>query len=368
MNILILNWRDPKNPKSGGAEIVTHEHAKAWIRNGHKVVWLSSMYKGAKHKEKIGELEIVRIGNYVTVYFLAPFYFMLNRKKVDLVVDEIHGFPFFTPLYVRKPIIAIIHEVADEIWNYMFPLPVSLMGLLLESFYFKLYKKTKFLVPSKSTLDDLVDKGIPKRNITLFECGVTVRPYVKTKKELNATFIFVSRLVKMKGIHWVIEAFDYIQNQLPSSMLWVVGDGDEKDVKNLKKIVEDKKLSDNVIFFGKVSEKRKFDLMRRAHLLLHASVKEGWGLVVIEAASQRTPSVVYNVGGLKDSVLNGLTGIVISKNNPSILAQEALKLVSDPVKYRILQDNAFKNSKKYTWSNSTRTSCDLITKCYKDYV
>src|SRR3989304_4913798 len=96
MRILILNWRDPKNPKSGGAEIVTLEHAKAWVKKGHKVTWFTSKFAGSKGTEKI------------------------------------HGIPFFTPLYVKKPKIAFIHEVANEIWNYMYSFPINKIGKSIE--------------------------------------------------------------------------------------------------------------------------------------------------------------------------------------------------------------------------------------------
>ena len=132
MNILILNWRDPKNPKSGGAEIVTLEHAKAWIKHDHKVTWFTSKFEGSKTNEKIDNVNIVRRGNFLTVYFLAPFFYLLSGNKFDIVIDEIHGLPFFTPIFVRKPKIAFIHEVAGEIWEYMFPFPPGLVFCYLE--------------------------------------------------------------------------------------------------------------------------------------------------------------------------------------------------------------------------------------------
>ena len=78
MHILILNWRDPKNPKSGGAEIVTLEHAKAWVKKGHNVTWFTSKFKGSKDTEKIEGINIVRRGNFLTVFLIAPFFFFLS--------------------------------------------------------------------------------------------------------------------------------------------------------------------------------------------------------------------------------------------------------------------------------------------------
>lgn len=97
MNILLLNWRDPFNPKSGGAEIVTMEHAKGWTRNGHHVVWVTSLYSGARAHEIIDGIKFVRLGSPITINLFGLLYVLQNAKKFDVIVDEIHGLPFFTP-------------------------------------------------------------------------------------------------------------------------------------------------------------------------------------------------------------------------------------------------------------------------------
>ena len=100
MNILIFNWRDPKNPKSGGAEIVTFEHAKRWVARGHKVWWFTSSFKGALSHEVIEDVHIIRKGSELSTFFLASLFYLTSPITFDVVIDEIHGVPFFTPLYV----------------------------------------------------------------------------------------------------------------------------------------------------------------------------------------------------------------------------------------------------------------------------
>lgn len=116
MKILILNWRDIKNPKGGGAEKVTHEHAKAWVKAGHEVVQFSASFKGAQPEEIIDGVKILRKGRYFTVHFWAFWYFLFNRfGKVDLIVDEFHFVPFLASLYPGKTkVMGFIHEVAHR--------------------------------------------------------------------------------------------------------------------------------------------------------------------------------------------------------------------------------------------------------------
>lgn len=367
MNILILNWRDIKNPRAGGAEIVTLEHAKGWIRNGHIVTWFTSSFKGAKKEETVDGIRIVRRGNFISVYFLAPFFYFFGSKKYDLIIDEIHGIPFFTPLYVRKPKIALIHEVADRIWDYMYPFPVNKIGRIAEPLYFRIYKNIQFWVPCESTIKDLEVHGISRTKIRIVICAITnkILEGYSPAKEKSPTFIFVSRVVKMKGIEEVIAAFKEITKIDNSASLWIVGGGDTKYVNSLKKMIEKKSITNNVKFFGKVSETKKLFLMQKAHLLLHASVKEGWGLVTVEAASQGTPSVVYDVAGLRDSVLHNRTGIVLDVNSPENMARSALALLENKTKYANLQKNGLKWAKSLNWDKAVTQSLNLIDYVYK---
>ena len=361
MNILILNWRDPKNPRSGGAEIVTMEHAKAWIKAGHKATWFTSQFPNSKEHEVMDGVDIVRRGTYLSVFFYAFVFYMFSKKKFDLVVDEIHGIPFFTPLYVRKPKIAFIHEVADKIWDYMFPFPINVLGKKLEKLLYFPYRTIKFMTVSESTKADLLKLGIKEKNISVIISGINIKPLrFLPQKENEPTFIFVSRVVKMKGIEEVTKAFFYILREFKNARLWIVGDGKKTYVEELKETMRSYSISPKVKFWGRVSDVKKLELMRKAHLLLHASVKEGWGLVIIEAASQATPAVVYNVAGLRDSVKNGKTGIVLSENSAKNMAREAIGLLNDKERYETFQRNCLAWAKSLTWEKATQQSLKLI--------
>ena len=363
MHILILNWRDIKNPKAGGAEIVTMQHAKAWIRRGNKVTWFTSLFGKASKESFVDGVRIVRRGNSLTTYFFGILFYFFSKEKYDIVIDEIHGIPYFTPFFVKKPKLAFIHEVAGEIWNYMYPFPLNIFGRVIEKYYFSLYKHIPFWTDAQSTQVELEKFGIPKKNISIIACpinNIAIRQL--PKKEKVPTYIFVSRLVKMKGIETVLDTFSKIIEKQKFAKLWIVGGGDPKYVLKLNQLVKEKNMTRQVIFLGKVSEQKKLQLMRKAHILLHASVKEGWGLVVIEAASQATPAVVYNVGGLRDSVKNNLTGVVLKTNNSQEMATEAIKLYEDRKRYKKMQKNCVVWAKSFSWSKSTAQSLSLLNK------
>ncbi len=363
MHILIMNWRDPKHPRAGGAEIVTLEHAKRWVRAGHEVTWLTAWFRGVPQDEIADGIHFVRRGGSMTVYLAVPIYYLLHRKEFSVIVDEIHGLPFFTPLYTRKPKIAFIHEIAKEIWGYMAPFPLNIIGRVLEPMYLLLYRSIIFWTDAQSTVNELVASGIPKKNCIAIPCPVS-NPIVKTfpEKAKKPTFLYVSRIVKIKGVEDVLQSFFLIKKQLPNAEFWVVGEGFPDYTNSIINMADDLDLGKQITFFGKVNETKKLELMGKSHLLIHASIREGWGLVVLEAASQGTPSVVYDVPGLRDVANYGKTGVIVKENTPEHLASESITLYKDHVRYKKLQTAAFQWVRSLSWDKSAKQSLDLLKK------
>ena len=367
MNILLLNWRDPWHPSAGGAEIVTFEHTKAWVKAGHTVTWVSGgYYEQKKRQETIEGVQFLRFGGTLTIHLIVPLFVLATGKNYDVIVDEVHGIPFFAPLFTRTPVVAFIHEVADEIWDYMYKWPIAPIGKLLERWAFRWYRRCQIWTDASSTIDELVGWGIPREQCVAIPCPIIKQVQrIEEEKESVPTYIFVSRVVRMKGIEEVIKAFSFITREQKNARLWIVGKGEPKYIEELEQMVEEYGIKENVTFVGVVSEAEKYQYMSRAHLLLHASVKEGWGLVVLEAASVGTPAVVYNVEGLKDVVKHEKTGVVIQNNSPQDMAREAIKLFRDTKRYTTFQKNGKVWEKSLRWNTVTKQSLMVLSSVLK---
>src|SRR3989344_354133 len=182
MNVLVFSWRDPKHPLAGGAEQVMHEHMKGWVEAGHNVTLFASHFKRSKRFETIDEVRVIRRGfQYLGVHVLAFFWYLWGRhQKFDLVIDQFHGIPFFTPVYVRVPKLAVLQEVAKEVWllNH-FPNPLNWIvgwtGYLIEPLIFLFYQNVPFMVGSQSAKDDLVKFGVLASRIVVVPHGVLVK-------------------------------------------------------------------------------------------------------------------------------------------------------------------------------------------------
>lgn len=368
LNILIFSWRGPGHPHAGGAEKSTHEHAKGWVKAGHRVTLFTSCFPGAKNEEAIDGVKIIRQGLQIFGVQLKAFYWYIFNKseKYDLVIDQFHGIPFFTPLYVRVKKLAFIHEVTKEVWGlnpwpWPFNLIPAIIGTILEPLIFKLlYKNIPFMTVSDSTKKDLISWGIPEKSITVIHNGLnTLLVKSDFPKEKKRTLIFLAALSKDKGIEDAIRTFYYINKQENNWQFWIAGKGEEHFLKQLKLQVKKLNMERKIKFWGYVSDEEKFELLSRAHILINSSIREGWGFVVMEAASVGTPTVGYDVPGLRDSIIHDKTGLLCN-SNPNDCAEAILSLMNDKQKYRMLGKNCVKWSKKFEWDKSVEISLRLL--------
>lgn len=369
MKIVIFNWRDPWDPKAGGAERVTLKHALAWVKVGHSVTWISGSYKKAKSEQIKDGIHYYRSGLSQTLFLRAWFiYWQKFHGQFDIVIDQVHGLPMFSPIWASKSKrLVLVHEVAKEIWSEMFPFPIAQIGRLIESTLFPfLYKREQFWVDCDSVATDVHKLGIPMNNITVIPCAIDTPPKVIGKKEEVLTCIFIARLVKMKGIEYAIQTFAKIRQENPQAKLWVVGEGANSYVAGLKMRIKSLRLRSGVKFWGKVSEMKKYELMRKAHFLLHTSIREGFGLTVLEAESQKTPTACFKVSALQDLVMNEYNGLIVPFAHTDTLAQEVLRTYADKQKFSEMKKKAFQHGKLFHWGKFTQQSLELLRKVAGD--
>lgn len=360
MNILILNWKDIKHPQAGGAEVIAFELARRMVQKGNSVTFFCQSFKGAASNEEIDGICVIRKGNKFSVYLHSFFYYISLVVKPDKVIDMINTICWQTPLYVdRNRRIAYLNQLAKNVWFYELTLPKAILGYLFERLEYFTYKTTTFICYSESTKKDLTGLGIPSSHIRTFNIGIDHKRYfpIKNKSE-TPLFILVSRLVKMKRAILAVKAMNVVLQRYPDSKLLIIGNGPQEG--ELIGFVKKNRLSANVkfvtknnFFFKKSIKDLKVKFMQEAWCLLMPSVKEGWGLVVTEAAACGTPAIVSNATGLRDSVINGKTGIVISKNpTPHELAEAMIFFIKDGNLRETLSKNAVIFAREFTWERS----------------
>lgn len=183
-------------------------------------------------------------------------------------------------------------------------------------------------------------------------------PAVQKNGEL--TFIYVGRLSPSKRVLDIVEALALFRRTVGGGHLLLIGQGPDRYIRAVIKRADDLGIAKYVSYLGWVDERAKHQHMAEAHALLMASVREGWGLVVTECNACGTPAVVYDVGGLRDSVQHLKTGLVVPPS-PQDLAAGMTRLVGDPELYASLSAGALEWSKRFTHDASFRVVQDLFS-------
>jgi glycosyltransferase involved in cell wall biosynthesis len=162
---------------------------------------------------------------------------------------------------------------------------------------------------------------------------------------------YVGRLKEYKSVDVLINAFALVLAQLPEAKLVIAGDGD--DTQRLKKEVAKLNIQKHVSFLGKVSAERKRQILQESWVCVNPSMMEGWGITVIEANACGTPVVASDVPGLRDSVHDRETGILVPHGRADLFAENIALLLKDSNLRRIISRYAFAWAQNFDWRRSS---------------
>jgi len=361
--ILVINWQDIKNPLGGGAEVHLHEIFKRIAQSGNQVTLLSCHYPGLSNEEIIDGIRVIRRGSRKTFNFHVPFLYkeLVRTNSFDIVIDDINKIPFYTPLFVKEPIIGIIHHLFGSSIYLEAPYPIALYVDLAERLIPLIYKRIPMAVVSNSTRQELIEKGFSEENISLVFNAVEASAYKYDPKQKSSQPVvgYLGRIKKYKSVNHLILAFKEVLKQIPNAKLLLVGDGDY--LSELKKLVDRLGLNDFTKFTGITHHQKKIDYLNQMWLMVNPSPKEGWGLTVIEANSCGLPVIAADSPGLRDSVVQGETGFLYTYGDYHQLAKIIIKLLKDDPLRKSFTQKCIQWAHRFNWDKSANDMLDLIT-------
>lgn len=360
MNVLWLAWKDYTHPERGGAELVLRELMKRQVAEGHNVTLLTSRHAGSAAREILDGITIIRVGSnrYIHPILVLAYYVQHLRGKFDMVIETVNTAPYFSLLFRgRAKAFAFYHQLAREIWFFETKAPLSQLGYyLIEPISTWLLGKAKapLITVSESTKHDMAKFGWTPDRTHIISEGTEIEPLARldnTAKYERPTMLSLGAMRGMKRTLDQLAAFEYSKKDLPDLQLKIAGDSSSEYGQRVLAAIENSPHRDDIEYCGRVSFDKKIELMQKSHIITVTSVKEGWGLIVTEAASQGTPAVVYDADGQRDSVQDGRTGLVTAPT-PEALSNSIVKILQDNRLYKRLQKNAWQWSKRMTFDQS----------------
>jgi len=297
LRVVFVAWRDLANPRAGGSELLVHQLAHGLIEQGHEAILLCGGPSGQR------PYRVVSCGGSYSQYLLAPIAYRRHLRDCDLLVEVCNGLPYLAPIWCDGPVVCLVNHVHTDLWKLALPAPLSTTGRLIEhSVMPRVHRRSLFIGVSASTAHALTGIGVAPERIRILLNGVE-RPASVEPKHGEPLFLAVSRLMAYKRLDILLRLWDRVR-QVVGGRLVIVGDGPERG--RLAAMA-----GPGVDLVGRVGDEEKERLLGQAWLLLHPSLVEGWGLVVTEAAIRGTPTVGFDAPGLRDSVVDGETGVLV---------------------------------------------------------
>jgi glycosyltransferase involved in cell wall biosynthesis len=354
MRVLMLNERDLDHPLAGGVEVHLEEVAgRLAARHGIATTVLCAGFAGAPAEETRGGVRFVRLGsNRFSYYGLLPSHARREAASggYDLLVENLCKLVFLSPLYVPDlPRLGLVHHLfGTSAFRQVAP-PIALGVLFTESFLPLLYRDWPFIAVSPSTRDDLVARGIRSEQIRVIPNGLDrhrYRPRPGVAAESDRV-VFVGRLEHYKGLDVLLDAWSNVRAARPQARLEILGAGTAHG--EIASRIGGNPAEHGITLHGFVSDDEKIDWLLRASLVVQPSRKEGWGLTVLEANACGAPVVATDVPGLRDSVRDGESGLLVRPADAPALAAAIVRVLAEPSLRALLSSGARAWAARFSW-------------------
>lgn len=352
MRILVVNWNDRENPFGGGAELHLHEIFGRLAARGHRVDLLASGWKGCSPRAFLDGIDVHRTGTRYSFQFLARRYFRerLAQQGYDVLIEDLNKIPLYTPRWSGPPVVALVHHLFGATIFREAPVPMAAAVWLAERGIPLAYRDRPFEAVSESTADDLVARGIPRESIRVIYNGVDTTFFTPSSgsRSPRPLFGYVGRLKRYKGVDLILRAFAKLDRD--DARLQIAGAGDYRDA--LERLSAQLGVSDRVRFLGFISPEEKRSLLRRAWATVFTSPKEGWGLTNLETAACGTPVIASNSPGLRESLVDGETGILVPHGDTPALAQAMGRIADSADRVEAMGNAGRRFAERFTWDQS----------------
>ena len=349
LRVLFLSWRDQGHPEAGGAEAFLDRVSRHLAAAGHHVTILTARYPGSRRAEVDAGRRFVRRGRRFTVYGAGMAYLLRRRRSYDVVVDVQNGVPFWSPLVTRRPVVNLVHHVHREQWPEVFGPVRARLGWFLESWLSpRVYAGSRYLVVSAATRTELAALGVAPERVDVVYSGrdETTEP-IEVAEAPQPRLVVLGRLVPHKRVELAIDALAALAPTHPGLGLDVVGHG--YWLPELVRHAERLGVSEKVRFRGFVDLTEKNRLLGRAWVNVLPSLKEGWGLAILEAGALGVTSVAFRqASGTQESVVDGRTGLLVEDQDGFVAAIGSL--LDDVELRRRLGRSAAAYAATFTWA------------------
>lgn len=343
----VLAWRDLADVEAGGSELHAATIAKLWAQAGVEVTFRTSYAQGAPPRSRRDGYQVIRKAGRYMVFPRAVGSELVGRHgQRDGLVEIWNGVPWLSPLWATGPKVTWLHHVHGPMWPMVLPPRLARLGELVEQRLAPpIYRRMRMVTLSESSRREMVhDLGFKPSRVSVVPPGIDPKFSAAGDKAVHPLVVAVGRLMPVKRFDDLIRAMAKVRVDVPDVELVIVGEGAERE--NLEALVAEFDAGSWVRLPGRLADAALIDLYRRAWVLSSASVAEGWGMTITEAAACATPAVVTDISGHRDAVVDGVSGVLAGLGAlPAVLAD----VLRDSPRRAALTSGALARAGELTW-------------------
>lgn len=364
MRLLLLNYEFP--PVGGGASAASYYLASEYSRRGHRVDVLTCRAAGHAPIERLNGVTVHRVMSirrsaHDTGVFGALTYLCAAHWKLRTLLKaenyDFAQFFFSVPTGLLsfqwrratgKPYIVSLRGSDVPGYDPSFKL-VDYLHRALRPITRRILAHSRHVVANSESLRELALKSYPENPISVVTNGVSptiFRPASAPHKP-GATIraLCVARLVKRKGIHYLLEAIE--QSNASNLRVTIVGTGPEEA--SLRQLAKSLSIEGRVEFMGQQSPQSMANCYRSADFLVHPALAESFSMTLLEAMASGLPIVATDVGGIPELVEPDENGFLVPPGDVPALADAITRMAVPTVRARFAEANRAKILAGFTW-------------------
>lgn len=346
--IHVLAWRDLADVEAGGSEVHAAEVQRRWAEAGIEVTVRTSYAQGHPPEGTRDGYRVIRKHGRFMVFPTTVLSEALRRTgPYDGLVEIWNGTPYLSPLWARAPHITLVHHVHKDMWRLVLEEKLAPYGEFIERRVAPpFYRNTPIVTLSESSRRELIDYlRFKPEQISVVPPGIDARFTPEGPRSPTPLIVAVGRLMAPKRFDELIRIVATLRDRHPDVQLVIVGDGYERLA--LEAQIAEIGAESWVRLAGHVSEEELLALYRQAWVVASASIAEGWGMTLTEAAACGAPAVATRINGHTDSVLEGKSGLLADDSRQ--LGQQLDQVLSDEGLRRQLSEGALAWAATLTW-------------------
>ncbi len=326
MKILWLSHRDIKNPRAGGAERTIYEVGKRLALKGNIVVWKSVSWNNKSSNEIVDGIYIKREKNNILIHLKVPE--IIKKEKPDFIIDDMgHVVPFFSENFTRIPGIVFFRHLHRRSLKGQVSLPLRFLLSGLESFYPVFYRKWNFVTESDSSINDLIYLGVKKERIIKIPPGVNTDLFTPLKKTDFPSIVYFGGFRDYKRPWEILYVMNDLILKYKNIKLYMIGSG--PSLNKIKDIAIKLKINNNVEFLERLDYSYLSKIVATSWINIHSSLTEGFGYSILEASAAGTPTVAYNVPGVRDVIINNVNGYLVNNGSKKEMYNKIISIIEN---------------------------------------